>query len=169
MRTTLLLALSALMLAGCGLVRPVNDTEVTVADKSRLIHRAANEGAYIALAKIYEDDVSDRVMSAAKLKAAIDEYALPLLNNPETQITLALENELFQVIPEEYHGLMAAAYETLHSYYNFPATAEFLPEPYLTYLKAFFSGVREGATRTIVAAGAIEGRTFSVPATPEEG
>lgn len=169
MRTTLLLALSALMLTGCGLVRPVNDTEVTVADKALLIHRAANEGTYIALAKVYEDDVADRVMSAAKLKAAIDEYALPLLNNPETQITLVLEDELFQIVPEEYHGLMAAAYETLHTYYNFPATSEVLPEPYLTYLKAFFSGVREGATRTIAASGAIEGRTFAIPERPEEG
>lgn len=163
MRTTLLLALSALMLAGCGLVRPVNEGGTSVADKARLIHRAANEGTFVAINKIHEDDQSERVLAAAKLKAAIDEYALPLINNPETQITVSLEEQLLGVVPVEYHGLMAVAYETLHTYYEFPATAEVLPEPYLTYLRAFITGVREGATKVIVTEGAVEGRTFAIP------
>jgi hypothetical protein len=154
-------------MSGCGLLRPVPEGEVNTADAARLIHAAAREGTVLAINKIYEK-VSDRVMAAASLKGALDNYTLPLLNNPDKEITVVLADELMEVIPEEWKGLMAVAYETLHLYYEFPATAEALPEPYLTYLKAFFNGVREGAAKVLADEKALERTMLFLPEpTPE--
>jgi hypothetical protein len=159
--------LSALFLSGCAFLRPT-DNEVNTADKARIIHNTAREGVVLAINKLYEDSVSERVMAAGKLKHMMDGYVLPLLNNPDKEITVALEKEIMDVIPEEWKGLMAAAYETLHLYYEFPATSEVLPEPYLTYLKAFCNGAREGAQKILKQEGVQENVILLLPE-PEDG
>ncbi len=161
MKTIALLALSVLMLAGCGVLRPRLGTDTT--DAARLIHQTAREGTALAIKKIYEDDQPERILAAAKLKSTMDEYVLPLLNNPDREVTIVLEEKLLSTVPEQYHGIMATAYETLHTYYEFPATSEVLPEPYLTYLKAFFNGIREGADAVLFSEGVEESTTLIIP------
>ena len=166
MKTISLLALSALLLAGCGTLRPIGDdpaSPLQIAKNAKAIHDTAREGTFIAIKKIYDDDKLERVKAAAELKERLDATILPVLNDPGAEVTAVLERELMSAVPEEYHGLMAVAYETLHNHYEFPTTAELLPEPYLTYLRAFLTGVREGAAKVLASDGVVESRGLFIP------
>lgn len=136
-----------LVLSGCVLT-PRNGDPVDIVKNAKLINDAAREGSFVAITKIYDDDVEKRIEAALDLQA-VTTRVLAVLNDPTSEITHILEEELLKQVPEEYHGLLATAYETLYTYYEAPAVGELLPEPYLTYLRAFFVGLDDGAKKVV--------------------
>ena len=143
MRTILAFSIVALFLSGCSFLQPTNE-EITLERKAELITTAAREGTKIALREIYDND-QERAEAAVTTITSLRLYVLPVLTNPEAEITETVAQELLNSVPEKWQGIMAAAYETLHTYYEFPTTAEILPPDYLTLLTAFFQGIDRGA------------------------
>jgi hypothetical protein len=128
-------------------MRARDTDDVTLTSQSIYIMTA--ESTVLALNKVHEDDLDKKILAAARLIAIVDQSAMPLLTNPNVEINHVIEQGLLEILPEEYRGLMAAAYETFNLHYEFPATSEVLVEPYVTYLRAFLKGIRDGAERVL--------------------
>lgn len=140
--------LSLLLLTGCGFIRSKDG--VDQAQIERIIYGAAKESIILAINKAHEnDDLSVKLIAAAKLVTNIEDNAMPLLANPEIKVDTVLETMLLNLVPEEYQGLMMVAYETFNLYYEFQQGIPNLPEPHLSYLRAFLSGIRDG-TKSIL-------------------
>jgi len=143
----------SLPIVGCGIFSKTNvnlSESERVLQNANTIHDIVSEATFVAIKKVYKDNKAKQIIKAAKLRNTIDSHILPLLNDSSENITQDIQEEFFSSIPEEYHGLMATAYETFYQHYEFPVTSEFLPDPYLTYLRSFFNGVRSGANKVLV-------------------
>lgn len=136
-----------LLLSGCGFIRSRDN--VPQADIERNLHSISKAATTLALNEIYNDR-DERLLAAARISSSIDEHVMPLLTQPDASITKSLETTFLNIVPENLQGIMAAAYETFYTHYEFPATSEVLPEPYLSYLRSFLAGVRDGANSILV-------------------
>ncbi len=146
-----LLFVTANLLNGCGFVQTKNVDTVQVQQN---IYNIAKEGTILAINNMFTDsecNLEEKLFNAGMLSKKIEHFALPLLSNPNVEITRQLESQLLEIVPEDLQGFMAVAYETLHSHYSFPTTAEILPEPYLSYLRAFLIGIKDGADSVLIA------------------
>jgi len=130
------------IISGCSILRP---REVTQTDKERLIFSAARASISLAITEINKDNKNDQLELAIRIIGIIDSHLMPGLNNPEQPITKEVESKLLNWVPANYRALMTLAFETLHTYYEFPINADILPDQYVAMLRSFFSGIRTGA------------------------
>ncbi len=138
----------AILLSGCGIIET---KDVDSSQVQQNIYNTAKVGTVMALDTMFaEDDLEEKLLAAGVLAQKIEHFALPLLSNPNIEITRQLEGDLLAIIPDNLQGFMAVAYETLHTHYSFPTTGDLLQEPYLSYLRAFLSGVKDGAESVLV-------------------
>lgn len=143
-KINLFISLIAIMFfSGCSLIKPRENT--TPEQKEREIYALAKTATVVALNEINKDNLEEKVSSASQIVISIDQYAMPLLTNPEAEIDHETVNNLLALVPEEYQVYLLAAYELFNTNYSFPSTDEVLKEPYLSYVRALLKGVRDGA------------------------
>lgn len=133
----------ALLFVGCSLITPKEGVDPLKVERD--IYNITKAATTLAISKIHEDEVDEQVRAAGKIVLNIDQFAMPILTNPNASVDKALAERLLTMVPEEYQGLMLAAYESFNTHYEFPLTSDILPEPHLSYLLAFLKGVRDGS------------------------
>lgn len=116
---------------------------VDPATTERNIYVVSREATITALTQAFDHE--DSLELAASLVAELDLNVLPVLSEPSVNIDRVVADNLLNAVPLEFRGLMGVAYVVFNTYYYFPEEVEFLPEPQLSYLRAFLKGVRDGS------------------------
>jgi len=132
------------LLSGCALFKvtpnssPENDERI-----SRQLERLGRSGTALLL-----NELEDKQEIAQKLKEALEENALPWLEDDKSQInTQIFEGIIGQFeLAGEYKIIAKDAFEELFEYVQVPGAEELLDDRSIKMLKAFITGALDACT-----------------------
>ena len=142
---TCLISISLLMgLNGCAWFKPVVPTDhVQVVERNARVIFNGSESATLLVLK----NRTDGKKVAPVMVKELDGFVFPILNKPDAQITSAATELVWakmDKIDVAWKQTMSNSLNILNEYYVAPTVEKSLTSDGLTYLKAFFNGVKSG-------------------------
>lgn len=145
----LLVVMPVLMIQGCN-----DQTKQVIEDNQQLIldglTMAASQGTERGLKEWAKKDEAAAKEAAAALSRNLKDSVLPYLEGdvlkPSSEINEFINSSLFKDVPDEVKTAITGAAALLDLYLPIPGSDQLKPEQ-LAYLKAFLSGVQEGASK----------------------
>lgn len=135
-----------LFLVGCS---SFGTREPTPREVAQNIYNITRESTALALHTVHENQREVKLVVAEEIIKAVDRYALPLINDPERDLTQAGVDNLLTFLPSEYRGLMSVAFQTFRIHYESPNVSNVVSKQQLSYVKAFVLGIRAGAVKVL--------------------
>lgn len=154
-----------ILLTGCGTASaPTTTTPATTASTTTVDPTAARNASIIQIAtaqavalglNVYanEGNQAEAVDIANKIKELVSATALPYLNGTTGATSAAINgfmNGQFVTLPSEAQSFISLAAALLDNYLPAPSATTVLNADQLTYIKAFFQGLNDGATQFLV-------------------
>ena len=144
----LAIALSVLFLCpGCRKHEPTSEQILSNSDKIRTITKQV---VSFGMKKWSEKNPELAAKVAEQLVKNIDEVIVPYLDESQgiasSVLEAAIQQKLLNGLPLDVQNLINLAAVVLDGYIPAPAPDEFLKDWQLAYMKAFFTGVSQGAS-----------------------